>query len=63
MTHFRCRFLDSTEQVVSEQDLVVESAADALRLAQAFAQRGHNTAFELWQGKRRLYRESRAAND
>lgn len=58
--NFRCYFYIAEGHIVSPEEFVAETETDALKLARAaFAQRGHYSAFELWQGTHLRHTERR----
>ncbi|HXZ01455.1 MAG TPA: hypothetical protein VEI03_15780 [Stellaceae bacterium] len=60
MAHYRCYFLDGTGRITEFENIEAASDDDAVALARdRLAQHNAHTV-ELWQGRERLFKESRA---
>lgn len=60
MAHYRSYFLDGTGKIVTFEDIEAASDDEAAALAREQLAQRNAHAVELWQGRERLLRESRA---
>jgi hypothetical protein len=59
MAHYRCYFLDGSGKIMKSEDIEAASDADAVIIARQRLAQQCSHAFELWQGRDRLSKESR----
>ncbi len=60
MAHYRCYFLEGTGRIAEFEDIEAASDEDAVALARERLSQHNAHAVELWQGRERLFKESRA---
>lgn len=61
MAHYRCYFLDGTGRITEFENIEATTDEEAAALAHDLLGRHNAHAVELWQGRERLFKESRAA--
>jgi hypothetical protein len=61
MAQYRCYLLDGSDRIVAAEDLEIETDEAALALARRLCVERRSYAFELWQGRERVFKETRGA--
>jgi hypothetical protein len=60
MAHYRCYFLDGGGTIMTFENIEAAADEDAVALARDRLAQRNAYAVELWQGRERLFKESRA---
>jgi hypothetical protein len=61
MAQYRVYLLDGNGRIVGSEDIECDRAGEALEFARRLVARRQSHAFELWQGRDRLHKETRTA--
>lgn len=61
MPHYRCYLLDGSGRIVAAEEVARTSAGEALEFARELCAARRSYAFELWQGRERIFKETRTA--
>jgi hypothetical protein len=61
MAQYRCYLLDGSDKIVAVEDLEIDTVEAALAAARRLCADRLSYAFELWQGRERMFKEARGA--
>ncbi|HUJ97937.1 MAG TPA: hypothetical protein VLV85_06790 [Stellaceae bacterium] len=61
MAQYRCYLLDGSDKIVAVEDIEIDTGDAALAWARQLCAERRSHAFELWQGRERVFKEARGA--
>jgi hypothetical protein len=61
MAQYRCYLLDGSDKIVAVEDIEIDTGEAALAAARQLCAGRRSFAFELWQGRERVFKETRGA--
>ncbi|HZB91081.1 MAG TPA: hypothetical protein VE397_06560 [Stellaceae bacterium] len=61
MPQYRCYLLDGSGRIVAAEEIALATTGEALEFARELCAARLSYAFELWEGRERIFKETRAA--